>query len=93
MSIWRLVYEQSGRESVSTVVLAEEEVSEQIKCEASLHLFAGWKVELLGDGIDGMCDPLFDGGDVTGAVMVSPRNVIRRVWARAYDPAEDGGAL
>lgn len=44
MSRWRLVDEQNGRTHVSSVVLAEDEVDEQIEAEAYLHSLAGWAV-------------------------------------------------
>lgn len=91
--IYRMVYEQNGREEQSTVVLAATETSEHIKLEASMHLFGGWAVTLFGaqgDEWDETADPLFHEGDVTQAVMVSPRGMVRRVWCREFDPAEDG---
>jgi hypothetical protein len=93
--IYRMVYEQDGRESVSTVVLGEHERSEQLRAEASMHLFGGWAVTLIGaDGIEQpegtTPDLLFDGAEVSSAVMVSPRGIVRRVWCRAYDQANDG---
>lgn len=44
MTRWRLVDEQGGRTRVSTVVLAESEVDEQLEAEAFLHSVAGWAV-------------------------------------------------
>lgn len=44
MSRWRLVDEQNGRVHVSTVVLAEDEIDEQLGAEAYLHRLAGWTV-------------------------------------------------
>jgi hypothetical protein len=89
--IYRLVHEQNGHEHVSTVVLGEHEVSEQLKAEAGLHLFGGWAVTLFGTSDTADPDLLFHGGEVTRIVMVSPKgNVVRQVWARAYDPASDG---
>jgi hypothetical protein len=87
----RMVMEQNGSEHVSTVVLADEEVSEHLKAEASLHLMGGWKVTLFGEGEQELApDPLFHGGTVTSVVMVSPRGVVRRCWGRSYDPSKDG---
>jgi hypothetical protein len=44
MTRWRLVDEQNGNVRVSSVVLAEAEVDEQIAAEAYLHSLAGWAV-------------------------------------------------
>lgn len=40
--------EQNGRESVSTVILADEEASLDLFLEATMHVAAGWKVEMHG---------------------------------------------
>lgn len=44
MTRWRLVDEQGGNVHVSTVVLAEHEVEEQLAAEAFLHQLGGWAV-------------------------------------------------
>jgi hypothetical protein len=40
----RLVEEQGGKTFVRTVVLADDEVAEQLVAEALLHRLAGWDV-------------------------------------------------
>ena len=44
MTRWRIVDEQGGRTHVSTVVLAEDEIDEQLAAEAFIHSCAGWAV-------------------------------------------------
>lgn len=83
--MWRMVTEQDGHESVSTVVCAEEECPELLLAEAQLHAMAGWKVTVT-------LDPHYPevAGIVRHVVAVSRTGIVRRSWFREYDPATDG---
>ena len=76
MTRWRLVTVQNGKEHVSTVVSAPEEVDRDLAAEADLHRMAGWKVlrVLMNDQL---------------IVIATKGRVSRRVFFREYDPMED----
>lgn len=43
-SRWRITSEQNGRESISSVVLADDEWQKHLDIEARLHRLSGWEV-------------------------------------------------
>ena len=78
MTIYRLHENQNdGASYVRSVVLAEDEVDEQLEVEARLHrLLGGWEVSDLP-------------GKTRGIVCRSKNGTVRQIWAVPYDPKED----
>ncbi len=74
MTRWRLVEEQDGTTHVSSVVLGECEIDEQIQAEADLHALAGWAVTL---GVRVVVCRKWDSG------------VVRTIRAVEFDPMHD----
>jgi threonine dehydratase len=69
-----MVSVQNGKEHVSTVVLGREELDEQMKAEAEMHVVAGWEVLKSRDGL---------------WMMARKGNIVREVFVREYDALKD----
>lgn len=69
----RLIHCQNGREEVSTVILAPDEVADHLHAEAVLHQAAGWAVY----------------EEPGALVVAQRPGVRREVYARTFDPMED----
>ena len=78
MSRWRMVSEQNGNLSVSTVVLGGEEAREHLEVEEDMHRMAGWNIER-DDGLD---------GPVVVCTLPS-RGIVRRLWVAEFTAMND----
>ena len=80
---FRLVTVQGGREHVSSVLLGRGEVLEHLDAEEDMAHMGGWSITRLHDW----------GEEFPTLLMLSPRNMVRRIYARACTPFDDSVML
>ena len=78
-----LVSEQDGRESVSTVVMADDECAHDLAAEMAMHIIGGWNVTAFTKGEPSL-------SNIDQIVCVHPSGIVRRYWHRDVNPAIDG---